>query len=283
MDGRHSHYDLNGAAPTLTWHGSSVYTQVTVLTRRAVLDFLSDPRAVVTGLAQPVIWLFLLTSLFSKFGRPPGFPPRVSYFNYVLPAVLVETALQASLQTGTGLIEELRNGIVPRLRSLPVLPSSLLTARSITGLMRTAVQVLITMVLAQLTHGNFSRGGLAGLTVSFGLTLLIGWSLGWVFLAISAWVRRADTVQNLGFMVLFLLMFASSAYVPVRDLPTGLSVVARVNPLTYAINATRTILLQTPGGAGAIQSAILFSLVIGAAGTFAAVLLFRRPLEVTRR
>jgi len=107
--------------------------------------------------------------------------------------------------------------------------------------------------------------------------------LGWVFLAISAWVRRADTVQNLGFMVLFLLMFASSAYVPVRDLPTGLSLVARVNPLTYAINATRTLLLQTPGGAGAIQSAILFSLVIGAAGTFAAVLLFRRPLEVTRR
>ena len=283
MNGRHSHADLNGFAPTRIWHGSSVYTQVTVLTRRAMLDFLSDPRAVVTGLAQPVIWLFLLTSLFSKFGRPPGFPPGVSYFNYVLPAVLVDNALQASLQTGTGLIEELRNGIVPRLRSLPVFPSSLLTARSITGLMRTAVQVLITMALAQLTHGDFSRGGLAGLTVSFGLTLLIGWSLGWVFLAVSAWVRRADTVQNLGFMVLFLLMFASSAYVPVRDLPTLLRVVARGNPLTYAINATRSILLQTPGGAGAIQSAILISLVIGAAGAFAAVLLFRRPLEVTRR
>src|ERR1700722_3507053 len=137
MNGRHSQEVLNpraafnGAAPAQTWHGSSVLTQVTVLTRRAVLDYLSDPRQVVTGLVQPVIWLFLLTSLFSKFGRPPGFPPGVSYFDYVLPAVLVNNALQASQQTGTGLIEELRNGIVPRLRSLPVLPSSLLTARSI--------------------------------------------------------------------------------------------------------------------------------------------------------
>ena len=258
-------------------------TQVTVLTRRAVLDYLSDSRTVVTGLVQPVIWLFLLTSLFSKFGRPPGFPPGVSYFDYVLPAVLVNTALQASQQTGTGLIEELKNGIVPRLRSLPVLPSSLLTARSITGLLSTAVQLLVMMTLAQLTHGNLSRGGLAGLIVTLGLTLLIGWSMGWVFLAVSAWVRRADTVQNLSFMVLFILMFASSAYVPVRDLPTVLRVIASGNPLTYAINATRAILLQSPGGTGAIGPAILISLVIGVAGTFAAVLLFRRPLEMTRR
>lgn len=289
MNGRHSQEVLNpraafnGAAPAQTWHGSSVLTQVTVLTRRAVLDYLSDPRQVVTGLVQPVIWLFLLTSLFSKFGRPPGFPPGVSYFDYVLPAVLVNNALQASQQTGTGLIEELRNGIVPRLRSLPVLPSSLLTARSIAGLLRTAVQSLIMIALAQLTHGNLSRGGLAGLTVSLGLTLLIGWSLGWVFLAVSAWIRRTDTVQNLSFMMLFILTFASSAYVPVRDLPTVLRVVATGNPLTYAINATRTILLHTPGGTGAIGPAILISLVIGAAGTFAAVLLFRRPLEMTRR
>jgi ABC-2 type transport system permease protein len=289
MNGRHNQAVLNpraapdGPAPAQTWSGSSVFTQVTVLTRRAVLDYLSDPRAVVAGLTQPMIWLFLLTSLFSKFGRPPGFPPGVSYFDYVLPAVLVDNALQTALQTGTGLIEELKNGIVPRLRSLPVLPSSLLTARSITGLVRIAVQTLIMMTLAQLTHGNFSRGGLAGLTVSFGLTLLMGWSLGWVFLAISAWIRRTETMQSLGFMVLFTLVFSSSAYVPVRDLPTVLRVVAGANPLTYAINATRTILLQTPGGAGAILPAILSSLVIGAAGTFAAVLLFRRPLDVTRR
>jgi ABC-2 type transport system permease protein len=283
MNGRHSRTVFNGAAPAQTWHGSSVRTQVTVLTRRAVLDYLSDPRTVVTGLVEPVIWLVLLTSLFSKFGRPPGFPPGVSYFDYVLPAVLVNTALQASQQTGAGLIEELRNGIVPRLRSLPVLPSSLLTARSITGLLCTAVQLLVMMTLAQLTHGNLSRGGLAGLIVTLGLTLLIGWSMGWVFLAVSAWVRRADTVQNLSFMVLFILMFASSAYVPVRDLPTVLRVIASGNPLTYAINATRAILLQIPGGTGAIGPAILISLVIGAAGTFAAVLLFRRPLEMTRR
>ena len=116
-----------------------------------------------------------------------------------------------------------------------------------------------------------------------GLTLLIGWSLGWVFLAISAWARRADTVQNLSFMVLFILTFASSAYVPVRDLPTVLRVAASANPLTYAINAIRAILLQTPGGTGAIGPAILISLAIGAAGTFAAVLLFRRPLDAIRR
>ncbi len=292
MSGRHSRAvlnrvaALNGPARAQTWHGSSVFTQVMVLTRRAVLEYLSDPRAVLLGLLQPVIILFLVTGMFSRFAtHVPGYPTDVSYFDFVLPAVLVENAVQTSLQTGSGLIDELKNGIVPRLRSLPILPSSLLTARSITGLIRTALQALILLTLAQLTHGNFSRGGLAGLTVSLGLTLLIGWGLGWVFLAASAWIRKAELMQNVGFMVLLPLMFSSSAYIPIADLPTGLAIVARINPLTYAINATRIIFLQSPGGPGgtrailpAILPAILISLVIGAGGVFAAVTVFRRPL-----
>jgi len=233
---------------------------------------------------QPVLGLYLLTGIFSKIAtHVPGFPHGVSYFDYVLPAALVTNALDTSLSTGTGLIDELKSGIVARLRSLPILPSSLLTARSLTGMIRTAFQALILLTLAQLTHGSIYRAGPAALPVSLGLTLLIGWSLGWAFLAASVWLRRAETMQNLGFTALFLLTFSSSAYVPVTALPTWLSVVAHLNPLTYAINATRSILLQTPGGSGAILPAVLTSLVIAAAGAFAAVLGFRRPLEATQR
>ncbi len=273
----------NGMAHLPEWQGSSIVTQIGVLTRRTVLQWLTNPHAVVLGLLQPVVILFLLTGIFSHLSLPAGFPHGVSYFDFVLPAVLVDNALQTSLVAGAGLIDELRNGIVPRLRSLPILPSSLLVARSLTSLIRGGFQALIMLTLAQVTHGTFSRVGLAGLTVALGLALLIGWSLGWVFLALSAWIRRAETMQNLGFMVLIPLMFSSSAYIPVAALPTVLSVVARINPLTYAINATRDLFLQIPGGNGAILPAILINLVIGAAGAVTAVRVFRRPLGATPR
>lgn len=277
----------DGPARTQTWHGSSMFTQVAVLTRRAVLDYLTDPRGVVLGLLQPIVILYLVANTFGKFGsRLPGFPAGISYFQFVLPAVLVDNAIQTSLQTGAGLIDELRNGFVARLRSLPILPSSILIARSNTGLVRTAVQAFILLVLAQLTHGNFSRGGLAGMAVSVGLTMLIGWGLGWMFLMAGTRVRRSETMQNLGFVVVLPLMFASSAYVPVTDLPTPLAVVARINPVTYAINAERAIFLQTAGGpvgARAILPSVLISLVLGTATAYAAVRLFRRPLQVVQQ
>ncbi len=94
---------------TQTWPGSSVFTQVAVLTRRAVLGYLTDPRSLVLAMAQPIIILYLVSSVFSKFGaRIPGYPAGFSYFQFLMPAVLVDNALQTSLQTGAGLIDELR-------------------------------------------------------------------------------------------------------------------------------------------------------------------------------
>jgi ABC-2 type transport system permease protein len=277
----------DGHARTPTWHGSSVFTQVAVLTRRAVADYLSDPRTVILGLIQPVIILFLVVSTFSRLSSHlPGIPPGISYFQFVLPAVLVDAAIVSSLQTGAALIDELRNGVVARLRSLPIMPASILIARSFSGLIRTAVQSVILLVLAQLTHGNVSLGGLAGMAASVGLTMLIGWFLGWAFLTAGIWIRRAEAMLSLAFVTSLPLMFASSAYVPVSDLPTVLAAVARVNPVTYAINAERAFFLKAAGsqvGAGVILPPMLISVVLGAVTAYAAVRLFRRPLQASRQ
>jgi ABC-2 type transport system permease protein len=277
----------DGHERTQNWQGSSVFTQVAVLTRRAILSYLSDPRAVVLGLLPPIIILFLMGSAFSKLtSHTPGIPPGVSYFQFVLPAVLVNCAINAAVQTGASLVDELKNGVAARLRSLPILPSSILIARSFSGLIRTAVQVLVLLVLAQLTYRNVSLGGFTGMVAAVGLTLLMGWFLGWVFLMAGIWVRRTDAMLSLAFLASLPLMFVSSAYIPADDLPTVLAAIARVNPVTYAINAERAIFLKTAGStisAGVILPPILISVVLGVASAYGAVRLFRRPLQANRQ
>ncbi|MBL0780407.1 MULTISPECIES: ABC transporter permease [Streptomyces] len=257
--------------------GSSLLTQIRVLTGRSLRAMVTDPGIVLFGLIQPVVILFVLTQVFSKMGMPPHFPDGVSYLDYVLPAVLVDNAAQSAMQSGVGLVEDQKNGIVARLRSLPVHPGALLAARSLVGLVRSAVQIAVIMALAMTVLGYSPNGGAAELALSAGLTLFISFSLGWAFIAAGAWLRRAEPLQNLALIVIFPLMFASSAYVPVADLPAWLGAVASVNPLTYAIDATRALALDVPGLDHAIPAVVICA-VIALAGMAAAVRGFRRPL-----
>ncbi|AXE24198.1 ABC transporter permease [Streptomyces globosus] len=260
------------------WPDSSVFLQIRVLTARSLRQMATDPGVVLFGLLQPVIILFVLTQVFSKMGAPPHFPAGITYLDFVLSAVLVDNALQSAVQSGVGLVDDLKNGVVARLRSLPITPSSLLIARSLATLVRSAVQAAIILVLAFGVLGYAPRGGAADVAASVGLTLFMSWSLGWAFIAAGAWLRRAEPMQNLAVIAILPLMFASSAYIPVKDLPDWLAAVAGVNPLTYAIDATRALALGIPGS-DAIVPALVIGGVIAAAGAALAVLGFRRPLQ----
>lgn len=268
------------AGPPLrqAWPDSSVFLQIRVLTARSLRSMATDPGVVLFGLLQPVIILFVLTQVFSKMGAPPHFPGGITYLDFVLSAVLVDNAVQSAVQSGVGLVDDLKNGVVARLRSLPITPSSLLIARSLANLVRSAVQAAVILALAFGVLGYAPDGGAADVAASVGLTLFMSWSLGWAFIAAGAWLRRAEPMQNLAVIAILPLMFASSAYIPVKDLPDWLAAVAAVNPLTYAIDATRALALGIPGS-DAIVPALVIGGVIAAAGSALAVLGFRRPMQ----
>ncbi|MER7845476.1 ABC transporter permease [Kitasatospora sp. NPDC096077] len=270
-----------GATPVLpnppAWQGSSRLTQIRILTGRSLRALVTDPAVLLFGLLQPVITLVVLSQVFSRMGLPPHFPPDVTYLDFVLPAVLVDNAVQSAVQSGVGLVEDLQNGIVARLRCLPVAPGSLLVARSLTTLVRAAVQAVIILLLGTLVLGYHPRGGVVAVTASIGLTLFMSWALGWLFIAAAAWLRRAEPIQNLAIIAVLPLMFASSAYVPTADLPDWLAAIADVNPLTYAIDTTRALALGLPGTSSAIP-ALLLGTAVAATGAWLATRGFRRPL-----
>lgn len=266
-----------GSATAVRWPGSSLWSQIMILTERSLGALVRDPQIILFGLLQPIVMLFLFTQVFANLGSTPNFPPGISYVDYLVPAVLVDNAVQSSLQSGVGLVEDLKNGVVSRLRSLPIQPASMLVARSLSDLARGAVQVVVILLLATTMLGYSPDGGFGGMAASLFLALMVGWALGWVFLAFGTWLRRAEPMQNISFIALFPLMFASSAYVPVADLPAWLQVVAQVNPLTYAVDATRAVALGF-ANTSAVLPAIVICSIITAAGVVFAILGFRRPL-----
>jgi ABC-2 type transport system permease protein len=259
------------------WRGTNVVAQVMILTGRSLRAIIRDPRMIIFSLLQPLVMLLLFSQIFSSIAKTPGFPHGVSYIDYLMPAILVNTAMGSALQSGVGLVNDMKNGMLARFRSLPIRLSSVLVARSFSDVVRTGIQLIIMLIFATVLFGFSPAGGMFGVLAAWALGLLVGWGLGWIFIAVGAWLRNAEIMQMVGFLLMFPLMFASSAYVPINGLPGWLQVVAKVNPMTYAVNASRDLALSLPVGTGVI-SALATSAGLAVVGIVLAIQGFRRPL-----
>lgn len=269
---------VDDPSPTVRpWRGTNVATQVVILTGRSLRAIIRDPRMIIFSLLQPLVMLLLFSQIFSSIARTPGFPTGVSYIDYLMPAILVNTAMGSALQSGVGLVTDMKNGVVARFRSLPIRLGSVLFARSLSDVVRTGVQLIFMLIFATVLFGFDPAGGMPGVVAAWALGLAVGWGLGWVFIACGAWLRNAEVMQMVGFLLMFPLMFASSAYVPISGLPGWLQAVARVNPMTYAVNASRDLALSMPVGTGVI-SALATSAGLAVVGAVIAIRGFRRPL-----
>lgn len=275
-------YTADGIGPRVratgggTWRGSTLPTQVLVLTARSLRPLLSDPRVVLFGALGPLLVLLIFSQIFAGISHAPGFPAGVAYIDFLVPAIMMTTALQSALNTAAGLVLEMRSGIVSRFRALPIWPGSVLLARSLADLTRNALHLVLLLTFAYALVGFRPAGGLAGVLAAGGLAVTVGGCLGWIFIALACYVRNTELMQGVVGLVLLPCMFASNAFVPTAGLPGWLRVLARLNPVTYGINAARNFILARPAGGGAV-TAVAISLTIAVAASVVAVRGFQRP------
>ncbi|SOB81294.1 ABC transporter permease [Streptomyces sp. 1331.2] len=259
------------------WQGSSAPAQLLILTGRSVRAHLAHRRAMVLSMLQPVFMLLLLSQVFGSIVDRGHLPSGVGYLDYLLPALLVTTGIGPAVASGIGLVRDMDNGAVARLRTLPIRAPLLLIARSLADLLRTAVQLVILLVVAVVVLDADPAGGPLGLLAALLLTCTVVWAMTWIFLALAAWLRNAEAMQSAGYLVTFPLMFASSAFVPADRLPGWLQLLARLNPLSYAMDAARALALDLPLGTR-VWAALGTSALVALVASAAAVRAFRRPV-----
>ncbi|WP_163511485.1 ABC transporter permease [Fodinicola acaciae] len=253
-----------------TWTGGSFVSQVWVLTTRSLRTSFADRRLLFFGLLQPIVLLVLFSQVFSGIAALPGIAGYHGYANYLLPATLVNIAAATAMGSGAGLLAEMYRGIVGRFRAMPMSLFSVLLARTLSDSARLALQLTVTALAAVPLLGYRPRAGAVGVSLAVLLSLAVGWGLGWVFIAIASWLRRPEALQAAAFLVGFPLMFTSSAYVPVATMPGWVQVVARGNPLTYAIDGCRGLTSgENVAGSVAVTLGIV-ALTAGVGGVVAA-------------
>jgi ABC-2 type transport system permease protein len=133
------------------------------------------------------------------------------------------------------------------------------------------------LLLAVVVFGFRPGGGVLGALACLGVAVLVGWAFGWVFMALASWARDAELMQAAGTTLMFVLMFASSAYVPLDSLSGWLRAVAEVNLLNHAMALARSAALDVPVDLGPPWALPVSVAIIGGAVALALLGLRRRP------
>ncbi len=217
--------------------GAGLARSTATVTRRALLRYVRTPQLIVLATVQMSLFFLIYRYMFGGAIHIAG----MSYVDYLVPGFVATGVLFMGIGTATAMAEDLEQGFVDRLRSLPIPRSSVLIARAAADTAILAWSTAFTAAVAFVVGFTLHGSALEGLA-AFGLVVLFGFAFEWVFITMGLFAGSAQAAQGMG-MIVFPFAFVSSAYVPVSSMPSWLRVFAEHQPLTYMVDAVRALTL----------------------------------------
>jgi ABC-2 type transport system permease protein len=207
--------------------------------------FLRQPWFVMMALIQPVIWLLLFGALFKSVTAIPGFASGGSYLDYLVPGVLVMTALFSCGWSGMSIIEDIDRSIVDRLLTTPIHRSAIITGLNVYELVALLIQAVIIGGLAFVLGARF-EGGLLGYGALTLCAMLVGATVAAFSDAMALMLRQRESVIGINTMLTLPLTFLSAAFMPLALVPDWIATAAKFNPVNWAVEAGREALTASP-------------------------------------
>lgn len=207
---------------------------VKVVWQREMIRFFRDKGRLVSGLAQPLLLLFVLGSGLSGLVRTST--GGVDFTTFLFPGILATSTLFTAMFVGISIVWDREFGFLREMLVAPVPRSAILAGKCLGGATVATAQAGILLVLAGLVGVPYDPVMIVTLVLLLFLTALVLTAFG---LMISARIKRFQAVMPITQLVLTPMMFLSGSMFPLSGLPGWLAVLTKVNPLTYAVEPMR--------------------------------------------
>jgi ABC-2 type transport system permease protein len=197
-----------------------------------------NPILLFVNLITPLLFLLLFSQLLQKLTTIPGLSG--SYLEYLTPGILVMNVVLGALQSGMSIVNDSNSGFLQKMLLTPASRSAILLGRLMNDLLVLMIQSAIIIGVAMLM-GLTIATGVGGLLVIF--VTIAFFELAWagVWLAVGLKTRKAETVSAIGQLLMFPLLFISSALFPTAIMPEWAQTVSSYNPISYASNVIRDL------------------------------------------
>lgn len=203
---------------------------------RHLRHLLRVPERLLSVTLMPVMYVIVFGFLFGSSMQVEG----GNYREYIMAGIFAQVML-ANLQiTAVGVVDDLRNGLVDRFRSLPMSRYAVLVGRTVSDLMLSAVAIVVMAVVGYLI-GWRVHTSVPEILSAFSILLLLGLGAAWLGALLGLSLRNVEAVSAVMSMVMMPLTFLSSAYIPLSGLPEWLRAIAVWNPMSAVVQALREL------------------------------------------
>lgn len=189
---------------------------------------------------QPALWLLIFGQVFTQIRAIPT--GDTSYIDFLAPGILAQSVLFISIFYGIAVIWERDLGILQKFLVSPSPRAALVMGKAISAGVRALSQAVIIYALSFLLGVKINWNPLALLGVV--LVVFLGAAIFATFsLIVACIVKTRERFMGIGQVLTMPLFFASNAIYPIAIMPPWLQAIALVNPLTYLVDALRTLML----------------------------------------
>jgi len=233
-------HDIPASVSDSGFPGVAYARQTLAVAEADIRKLIHDPVELLTRMVQPVLWLLIFGQVFTRTRAIPT--GGISYLDFMTPGVLAQSVLFGAIFYGISLIWERDLGIVHKFLVSPAARSSLVLGRAISSTARSLCQMLLLYILALLlrVHLNFGLWAFVGVT----LAVMFGSAVFSTFSLIAACiVKSRERFMGIGQVLTMPLFFASNAIYPLTLMPVWLRNLSRINPLTYQVDALRSLMI----------------------------------------
>lgn len=238
---------------------------------RALLKIKHVPEQLFDAIITPVMFTVLFTYIFG--GALAGTPRE--YLQFLLPGIMVQTVVFATMYTGITLNTDLSKGIYDRFRSLPIWNLSPIVGAMFGDFLRYTLSSAIVVVVG-LVLGFRPASGFFGILLAMALLNVCAFGYGWVFTTLGLALRTPGSVMTFSWLFLMPLTFASNVFVDSSTMPGWLRAFVEVNPVALLVTALRGILSNTASWTQVGEALITPALVTAVLAPVALVLYKRK-------
>jgi ABC-2 type transport system permease protein len=208
---------------------------VSIVWRRELIRFRTDRLRAITALIQPVLFLFVLgTGLGALAGR--SLPSGIDFKTFIYPGVLAMSVLFTAIFSAASIVWDREFGFLREILVAPVSRAAIVIGKCLGGATIATFQGIIFLALAGFAHVPYNPLLIVTL---IGELLLLSFTLTAFGVMMAARIKQFQAFMALTQMLVLPLFFLSGALYPLSGLPAWLSVLTRIDPLTYIVGPMR--------------------------------------------
>lgn len=246
---------------------------IAALGRRSVLQTIRRPQLASPLVLFPTLLLAIQSAGVGEAVELPGFPEVDSFFQFLLPAAMIQSAMFAGNAAGIALAVDIEAGFTDRLLAAPI-PRFAIVAGRLAGTAALGALTAIWFLAIGLIFGAPIEEGVAGAALMIVLVTLSAFAFGTIGAALALRTGSASIVQGT-FPLVFVVLFLSTAFFPEDLLVEPAQTIARYNPLSYIVDAVRDPVISTLS-AGELLLGLAGIALVGGLGTLLCLRAMRR-------